>query len=67
MTTGGRRLLTLRERSRLGEESRDEGLDERECEDMGLVWSPPGMSSMAIKVQIYYKRLIISAMSTLLY
>lgn len=38
-------MLVLRERSRFGEESRDEGLDERECEDMGLVWSPPGMSS----------------------
>lgn len=45
MTTGGRRLLVLREMSRLGDESRDEGLEERECEDIGLVWSPLGISS----------------------
>lgn len=43
MTMGGRRQVVLR--SRLGEESRDEGLEERECEDMGLFWRPPATSS----------------------
>lgn len=28
--------MRLKERSRLGEESRDEGLEETECGDMGL-------------------------------
>lgn len=37
MTTGGLRQLTLTERSRLGDESLDEGLDERDKDDLGLV------------------------------
>lgn len=40
MTTGGRRQVTLRDRSRLGEESREEGLEERDREDLGLVGGP---------------------------
>lgn len=42
---GGRRLLRLSERSRLGDESRDEWLDERDRGEMGLGWRPLGMSS----------------------
>lgn len=40
MTTGGRRQLTLTERSLLGDESLDEGLDERDRDDLGLVGGP---------------------------
>lgn len=36
MTTGGLRQLTLTGRSRLGDESRDEGLDDRDRDDLGL-------------------------------
>lgn len=42
---GGLRLLVPRERSRLGEESREEGLEERECGEMGLAVGPLPMSS----------------------
>lgn len=45
MTMGGPRMLRLSDRSRLGDESRDEGLDERERVKMGLGWRPPSMSS----------------------
>lgn len=37
MTTGGLRQLMLMERSRLGDESLDEGLDDRDKDDLGLV------------------------------
>lgn len=43
MTMGGRRQAELR--SRLGEESRDDGLEESEWEDMGLFWRLPATSS----------------------
>lgn len=33
---GGRRQLKLRDKSLFGEESRDEGLEEMECGEMGL-------------------------------
>lgn len=36
MISAGLVLATAGDRSRLGEESRDEGLDESECGDMGL-------------------------------
>lgn len=45
MTIGGFRQAELSDRSRLGEESRDEGLEERERGEMGLGWRPPGLSS----------------------
>lgn len=45
MTMGGLRLAGLSVRSRLGEESREEGLDDRERGEMGLGWRPPGESS----------------------
>lgn len=45
MTMGGPRLAGLSDRSRLGEESRDEGLEERERGEMGLGWRPLGVSS----------------------
>lgn len=44
---GGFRLLGLNERSRLGEESRDEGLEDRERGEMGLGWRQPEESSEA--------------------
>lgn len=40
MTTGGLRQLMLMDRSRLGEESREEGLDDRDREDLGLKGGP---------------------------
>lgn len=40
MTTGGLRQLMLTERSRLGDESLDEGLDDRDKDDFGLVGGP---------------------------
>lgn len=40
MTTGGRRLHTLRARSLEGEESREEGLEDKDREDLGLVGGP---------------------------
>lgn len=40
MTTGGLRQLTLTDRSRLGDESLDEGLDDNDREDLGLVGGP---------------------------
>lgn len=45
MTMGGFRLPENNDRSRLGEESRDEGLEERERGEMGLGWRPQGLSS----------------------
>lgn len=45
MTTGGLRQLTLMDRSRLGDESREEGLDDREREDLGLKGGPAESSS----------------------
>lgn len=44
MTMGGFRLPE-NDSSRLGEESRDEGLEERERGEMGLGWRPLGLSS----------------------
>lgn len=40
MTTGGLRQLTLMDRSRLGDESLDEGLDDRDRDDLGLKGGP---------------------------
>lgn len=40
MTTGGLRQLMLTHRSLLGDESLDEGLDDRDKEDLGLVGGP---------------------------
>lgn len=45
MTMGGFRLPENNDSSRLGEESRDEGLEERERGEMGLGWRPLGLSS----------------------
>lgn len=45
MTIGGFRLPENNDSSRLGEESRDEGLEERERGEMGLGWRPLGLSS----------------------
>lgn len=45
ITMGGFRLLGLSERSRLGEESRDDGLEDRERGEMGLGWRQPEESS----------------------
>lgn len=45
MTTGGLRQLMLMDRSRLGEESREEGLDDRDREDLGLKGGPAESSS----------------------
>lgn len=42
---GGFRLPENNDRSRLGEESRDEGLEERERGEMGLGWRQLGLSS----------------------
>ena len=36
MKMGGRRQLMLRDRSRFGEESLEEGLEEMECGEIGL-------------------------------
>lgn len=44
-TMGGLRLAELSVRSRLGEESRDEGLEESERGEMGLGCKPHGLSS----------------------
>lgn len=45
MTTGGRRLVMLRDRSpRLGDESRDEGLEDRDSDDLGLLGRPSVVS-----------------------
>ena len=41
MTMGGRRLLSPRERSLLGEVSLDEGFEDSEREEMGLACRPP--------------------------
>lgn len=49
MTTGGRRQLTLTERSRLGDESLDEGLDDRDKEDLGLVGGPAESSGVMMR------------------
>lgn len=40
MMMGGLRLAMARDESRLGEESRDEGLEEREWGEMGLIRAP---------------------------
>lgn len=42
---GGFRLPENNDSSRLGEESRDEGFEERERGEMGLGWRPLGLSS----------------------
>lgn len=49
MMMGGRRLVMARDESRLGEESREEGLDEREWGEMGLIKAPPLKSSVGRK------------------
>lgn len=46
MRIGGRRLVLLSGESRLGEESRDDGLEERERGEMGLPRAPPPKSSV---------------------
>lgn len=48
MTMGGPTLLGLRDRSRLGEESRDEGLEDSERGEMGLGWRQLGESSVTV-------------------
>lgn len=45
ITIGGLRLPGLRDRSRLGEDSREEGLDDSDRGEMGLGWRPQGESS----------------------
>lgn len=45
MMIGGLRLLGLNDRSRLGDESRDEGLEDSERGEMGPGWRPLGESS----------------------
>lgn len=45
MTMGGFRLAELSDRSLLGDESRDEGLEDSERGEMGLGWRPMGESS----------------------
>ena len=45
MTMGGRRLPHTGEGSRLGEESRDDGLEDSERGDRGLMRGPPLPSS----------------------
>lgn len=45
MMMGGLKLPGLRDRLRLGEESRDEGLEDSERGEIGLGWKPPGVSS----------------------
>lgn len=52
---GGFRLAELSVRSRLGEESRDEGLEESERGEMGLGWRPHGLSSGKTKSVILRK------------
>lgn len=49
ITTGGLRQLTLTERSRLGEESLDEGLDDRDRDDLGLLGGPDESSEVALE------------------
>lgn len=48
MMMGGLRLPGLKDRSLLGEESRDEGLEDKERGEMGLGWRPLGESSGVI-------------------
>lgn len=45
MMIGGLRLPGLNDRSLLGDESRDEGLEESERGEIGLGWRPLGESS----------------------
>lgn len=45
MTIGGLRLAGLSDRSRLGEESREEGFEDSDRGEMGLGCRPPGESS----------------------
>lgn len=51
MTMAGLALLTAGDRSRLGEESREDGLDDSECGDIGLAngeapwWSEDGQKT----------------------
>lgn len=45
MMIGGLRLLGLNDRSRFGDESRDEGLEDSERGEMGPGWRPLGESS----------------------
>lgn len=45
MMIGGRSLLTLSDRSRLGEESRDDGLEENDRGEMERAWRPQLPSS----------------------
>lgn len=62
MTTGGLRQLILMERSRLGDESLDEGFDDRDREDLGLVGGAAESSGWRIrfrnKVQASVHRLL---------
>lgn len=52
MTTGGLRQLMLMERSLLGDESLDEGLDDRDREDFGLVGGAAESSKWRIGFKI---------------
>lgn len=49
MTMGGRRLPHTGDGSRLGEESREEGFEDRERGDRGLMRGPPLPSSVGIE------------------
>lgn len=49
MTIGGFRLAELNDRSLLGDESREEGLEDSERGEMGLGWRPMGESSKTDK------------------
>lgn len=48
MMIGGLRLPGLNDRSRLGDESRDEGLEDSERGEMGPGWRPLGESSVVM-------------------
>lgn len=59
---GGFRLPGLKEKSLLGDESRDEGLEDSERGEMGLGWRPLGESSETQKSinLLTYKYILIS-------
>lgn len=54
MMMGGLKLPVQSDRSLLGEESRDEGLEDSERGEMGLGWRPPGESSSKKKKRRLY-------------
>lgn len=56
MMIGGRSLLTLSDRSRLGEESRDDGLEENDRGEMERAWRPQLPSSKEKEEKcVYFK------------